>query len=202
MTATEPISLLAEQKKQMRARLSSLRLVVDQKDGPDAAMAAMRHFFAGLDELGIGADSIVGGYWPISTEIDPRPIIGRLDDRGIACALPVVVAPGAPLVFRRWRPVDALEDGPFETRQPVAAAPEVRPDVLLVPLLAVDGAGWRLGYGAGYYDRTCAALRGTGPLTTVGMGFFIQAVAKVPRDEHDAPLDWILTDRGLTRATR
>jgi 5-formyltetrahydrofolate cyclo-ligase len=202
MNSTDPVSLLAEQKKQMRARMSSLRLVVDQKDGPDAAMAAMRHFLAGLADFGIGTHSIVAGYWPISTEIDPRPIIGRLDDRGITCALPAVQASGEPLVFRRWRPIDPLEDGPFETRQPVATAPAVRPDVMLVPLLAVDAAGWRLGYGAGYYDRTCVALRRSGPLTTIGIGYFIQAVERVPHGDHDVPLDWILTDRGLARAAR
>lgn len=202
MSVSEPISLLAEQKRQMRPRMSSLRLVVDQKDGPDAAMAAMRHFFAGLAGLGVGAGSVVAGYWPISTEIDPRPIIGRLDDRGITCALPVVVRSGAPLEFRRWRPVDPLEPGPRETQHPPVPAPAVRPDVLLVPLLAVDGHGWRLGYGGGYYDRTLAALRAAGPVTAVGIGFFIQRVDRVPHGAGDEPVDWILTDRGLTRVDR
>ena len=199
MTLPEATAVLADEKTALRARMRSLRLVVDQKDGPDAAVAAMRLFFANLDALGVGPGSVVAGYWPISTEIDPRPILARLDDRGITCALPAVVQAAAPLVFRRWRPADPLEYGTYETRHPLPSAPEVRPDVVVMPLLAVDAAGRRLGYGAGYYDRTLAALRATGPVTTVGLGYFIQLVERVPHEDHDEPLDWILTDRALTR---
>lgn len=202
MSVGETISLLSQQKKVMRERMRSLRLVVDQKDGPDAAKAAMHHFLGRLDDVGLGAESVVAGYWPISTEIDPRPIIARLDDRGITCALPAIEHTGAPLVFRRWRPTDPLAAGPLETSHPLDSAPQVRPDVVLVPLLAVDSAGRRLGQGGGYFDRTLAALRENGSVTAVGIGFAIQVVDRVPHGDHDQHVDWVLTDRDFFRADR
>ncbi|MGF1640735.1 MAG: 5-formyltetrahydrofolate cyclo-ligase [Rhodospirillales bacterium] len=194
------MTTIDDEKKRLRKRMRALRLVVDQKEGPDAARAVIGHLLAATERLGITAGSVVAGYWPIVTELDIRPLLARLDERGVVCALPVVVASDAPLSFRRWRPLDPLDVGLRGTSQPVVYAPEVVPEVVLVPLLAFDGEGYRLGQGGGFYDRTLAALRACGPLTAVGVGFAAQMVEKVPRDGDDQPLDYILTEQALLRA--
>jgi 5-formyltetrahydrofolate cyclo-ligase len=161
----------------------------------------MHHLIASLAEVGIRSGTIVSGYWPMFTEIDVRPLLARLEQHQVMCALPVVTARNEPLTFRRWHPCDALEDGVFGTMHPLSGAPEVRPDVILAPLLAVDRAGYRLGQGGGYYDRTLSALRRQGPLIVVGVGYAVQLVERVPRGEFDQKVDWILTNAALLRAT-
>ncbi|MEK9760301.1 MAG: 5-formyltetrahydrofolate cyclo-ligase, partial [Candidatus Puniceispirillum sp.] len=105
---------------------------------------------------------------------------------------------GQPLQFLDWRPGDRLVDGRFGTKQPVAGAVRVRPHVVLVPLLAFDLAGGRLGYGGGYYDRSIAALRDDGmPVVAIGVGYDGQRVDKVPVGPYDMPLDAVLTPTGL-----
>jgi 5-formyltetrahydrofolate cyclo-ligase len=186
-----------DEKKRLRKRMRALRLVADQKDGPGAARGVMAHLLAAVDKVGIGPGSVVAGYWPIMTELDDRPLLARLDERGVICALPVVVSAGAPLQFRRWRPLDELEPGVLGTSHPLVTAPEVVPGVVLAPLLAFDGEGYRLGQGGGYYDRTLAALRSRGAVTAVGVGFAVQQVDAVPRSANDERLDWILTEEML-----
>lgn len=186
-------------KQACRARARSLRLIADQKFGPDAAICIMKHALAALDRLGIAAGSVVAGYWPIDTEADVRPLLARLHERGAVCALPAVVEPRAPLQFRRWAPRDELEEGRFGTRHPLAACEAVTPSVVLAPLLAFDASGHRLGYGAGYYDRTLAALRARAPVTVVGVAYALQRLETVPHDGLDQPLDWIVTEDGLRR---
>lgn len=190
---------IPEQKKQLRKRMRAMRLVADQKEGPNVARAIVAHFMGALDTIGIGPGTIVGGYWPIVTEADVRPLLARLEERGVICALPVVTAPGAELEFRRWGVLDNLEPGPLETSHPTADAPVVIPDVLLVPLLAFDEDGFRLGQGGGYYDKTLAAMRRKGSVKAVGVGFSVQKAAHVPRDDRDEPLDWVLTEESLAR---
>jgi 5-formyltetrahydrofolate cyclo-ligase len=102
-------------------------------------------------------------------------------------------------VFRAWRPGDALVAAGFGTQEPAADRPEVRPDIVLAPLLACDERGWRLGYGGGYYDRTLRRLRGDGAVLAVGVGYDEQVVAAVPHEDFDEPLDWIATDARLIR---
>ena len=136
--------------------------------------------------------SCVAAYWPIRSEIDPRPILAGLHARGQATALPVVTPDG--LVFRRWSPGDPLVRARFGLSEPVAEAPEVRPDAFLVPLAAFDRAGRRLGYGAGLYDRAIAALA---PHLTLGLAFAAQEAAAVPTEPHDRPLDLIATEAAL-----
>ncbi len=131
------------------------------------------------------------GFWPMGSEIDIRPLLHELAARVSVC-LPVTPPRGHPLTFRRWRPGDALTPGPLGTQQPVGDP--VIPGVLLVPLLAWDQAGRRLGYGGGYYDRTIAAARG---IRTIGCAFAAQEVDIVPTDPHDARLDAIATERGV-----
>ncbi|HEY2876808.1 MAG TPA: 5-formyltetrahydrofolate cyclo-ligase [Reyranella sp.] len=139
--------------------------------------------------------AIVSGFWPMAEELDIRPLMIELINQGCQIALPVVVAKKQPLVFRAWRPGDPLEAGAFGTLQPTARRAVVEPEVLIVPLLAVDEEGWRLGYGGGFYDRTLEALRARKRVAAIGVGFNEQVVPEVPHDPNDQRLDWLLTDK-------
>ena len=142
-----------------------------------------------------GACPVVAGYWPIGDEIDTRPLLERLAALGCGLALPAVC--GRMLEFRRWMPGDGLVKGPFSTRQPCDKAGAVDPSLILVPLLAFDRRGFRLGYGGGYYDRTLERLRSDRAVTAIGVAYAAQAVAAVPHDSHDQRLDRVVTEDGL-----
>jgi 5-formyltetrahydrofolate cyclo-ligase len=143
------------------------------------------------------AGALVGFYWPIRGEIGAIDLIRRLLERGARAALPVVVEKGRPLEFRAWRPGDRLERGVWNI--PIPAKGEVvRPAALLVPLVGFDAAGYRLGYGGGYYDRTLAALDPK-PLA-IGLGFELGRLATIHPQTHDIPMDAIVTEAGTMRA--
>ena len=146
-------------------------------------------------EQPVETPAVVAGFWPMAEEIDIRPLLMELANQGCQLALPVVAAKKQPLVFRAWRPGDPLEAGAFGTLQPTAKRAVVEPEVLIVPLLAVDEEGWRLGYGGGFYDRTLAGLRARKTITAVGVGFNAQLVPEVPHGPDDQRLDWLLTDK-------
>jgi 5-formyltetrahydrofolate cyclo-ligase len=133
----------------------------------------------------------------LGDEIDVRPLLQALHDDGYAVGLPVTPAEPEPLGFRRWTPGTPLQPGPFGTAQPASTVPPLEPDALLVPLLAVDADGYRLGYGGGYYDRTLAALRDRRRVIAIGVGFEAQRVEHLPRDAQDHRLDWLLTEQRL-----
>ncbi|MEX0751724.1 MAG: 5-formyltetrahydrofolate cyclo-ligase [Xanthobacteraceae bacterium] len=139
--------------------------------------------------------AVVSGFFPLRSEIDPMPLLKRLADKGTKLALPVVAGRGKPLIMRAWNFGDALDTGVWGLRQPKAEAAEVDPDILIVPLLAFDRSGQRIGYGAGYYDLTIAHLRGLKAITAVGIAFAAQEVPKIPATERDARLDLVLTER-------
>jgi 5-formyltetrahydrofolate cyclo-ligase len=139
--------------------------------------------------------AVVSGFWPINEEIDIRPLMIELHNQGCQLALPVVQGKGRPLLFRAWRPGDSLEAGVFGTLQPSARRETLEPEALLVPLLACDKDGWRLGYGGGFYDRTLAGLRAKRKVTAVGVAFNAQLIPDVPHGPDDQRLDWLLTDR-------
>jgi 5-formyltetrahydrofolate cyclo-ligase len=181
--------LLAELKAEARQRALARRAGADPALG--AALAAQL-----LHALPPPRGAIVAGFWPIGGEIDIRPLLHALHDGGHALALPVTPQRGQPLRFRAWRPGDALLRGPFGTSEPGPAAPPLVPDWLLVPLLAFDRAGRRLGYGGGYYDRTLAALPGA---TAIGVAFACQEVDEVPAGPEDARLSAIATEDGVLR---
>jgi 5-formyltetrahydrofolate cyclo-ligase len=128
----------------------------------------------------VPAGAIIGGYAPFKGELDVRPAMALLSARGHPICLPVIETPEKPLYFRKWRPGEALEKGRYGIAIPPAEAPVSRPEVLLVPLVAFDRQGHRLGYGAGYYDRTIARLREQGRVLVVGMGYARQEVARLP----------------------
>ncbi len=148
-----------------------------------------------LDSIDLPPAATLSAYWPLRDELDPRPILSALAARGQRLCLPVVVEPGAALVFRGWRPDTALEPAAFGTQVPGPDCPVLEPDVLLVPLLAFDRRGHRLGYGGGFYDRTLAGLRACRPVLAIGLAFAAQEVDEVPVEAGDQPLDRIVTER-------
>ncbi len=139
--------------------------------------------------------AVVSGFSPMKTEINPVPLMRALARCGARLALPVVAGKGRPLTMRSWNFGEPLTAGVWGIREPTAEAPEVEPDILLVPLLAFDRAGQRIGYGAGYYDRTLNTLRARKPVTAVGLAFAAQEIPAVPATERDARLDFVLTER-------
>ncbi len=136
----------------------------------------------------------VSAFWPLGDEIDLRPLMHRLHGLGHPVLLPVTPKRGNPLTFRRWRPGDAMETERFGTMRPIGE--EMTPDFVLVPLLAFDVAGRRLGYGGGFFDRTLALLPGRFRL---GCAFAAQQVDEVPVGPYDMTLDAVATERGVLR---
>ena len=187
--------LLAEMKAEARRVALARRAAVDPAGKGDALAAVV------LRDCPPPPDAIVSGFWPMGPEIDIRPLLLALHARGQPLCLPVTPKRGQPLHFRRWAPGDALGHGPMGTRQPAQGA-EVTPDWLLVPLLAFDRAGRRLGYGGGYYDRTLADLRASRLITAIGIAFAAQEVELSFAEPHDARLDFVLTEAELIDCRR
>jgi 5-formyltetrahydrofolate cyclo-ligase len=177
----------------------------DTKQAQRIASAAAR---AGHDPVACGAalaahvlrdlppspGAVVAGFWPLEGEIDVRPLLHALHDRGHDIVLPITPKRGAPLTFGLWRPGDTLVPERFGTFRPTG--PAGVPTFLLVPLLAFDRAGHRLGYGAGFYDRTLPLLPGRFAL---GCAFAAQEVDEVPVGPYDIPLDAMATEWGVMR---
>ena len=147
------------------------------------------------DTVDIPASTVLAGYVPVGAEVDVMPLLLRLAGRIRRLALPAVVGRDCPLVFRAWAPGDDLMDGRYDIPCPLGSAATCQPTAILVPLLAFDRRGRRLGQGAGYYDRTLAALRCENPPVAIGIAFAAQEIPTVPTDDHDQPLDWIVTER-------
>lgn len=153
-------------------------------------------------ELAPASAKVVAGYAPVNDEISPGPLMARLEGAGRTLALPVVEAPGGPLIFRQWRFNDPLEEGAYGIAVPAATASVVEPDLVLVPCVGFDQDGRRLGYGGGYYDRTLAALRAKKPVVAVGLAFECQRLAEIPEAPGDQRLDWIVTEAAAYEAVR
>ena len=139
--------------------------------------------------------AVVSGFMPMKTEINPLPLMKRLAAAGASLALPIVEGRGKPLTMRAWTFGAPLEAGVWGIRQPPKTAAEVFPDILLVPLATFDRRGYRIGYGAGYYDMTINRLRALKPVIAIGIGFATQEIPRVPATERDARLDLVLTER-------
>lgn len=144
----------------------------------------------------VAAGVTVSAYWPINGEADLRPLLADLHHAGVRVALPVVEVKAAPLVFRRWHPGLRMVRGDWGIPVPPAGAERLTPDISLVPVVGWDGAGYRLGYGGGYFDRTLAALAPR-PFT-IGVGLGSARMASIRPQPHDIPLDLILTEAGVT----
>ena len=139
----------------------------------------------------------VGGYWPIRSEVDPRPLMEALIERGQDVSLSQILHPH--LSWRLWQPGDVLIKGGFGVREPGPDAPEVFPKALIVPLVAFDRRGGRIGYGKGHFDRAIAGLETQHPVLTVGLAYAVQEIDEVPIEPHDRLLDIIVTEAELIR---
>ncbi len=178
---------LNAEKARLRKWAMQARTTCDPAQGHELA----RHVLA---ECPPPPGSVVAGYWPMGEEIDIRPLLYALAARGFGVCLPETPPRGQPLVFKKWQPGCAMLPGRFGTSHPQGEV--MRPDFVLVPLLAFDAKGNRLGYGGGYYDRTLAQLPGAFRL---GCAFAAQEVAQVPVGERDLPLHAVATERSLRR---
>ena len=176
---------LIEAKRLVRQRMLAAREAWDPTCG--AALTAYV-----LRDVPPPAGAVVSGFWPMGQEIDIRPLLVALHERGHPIVLPETPKRGNPLIFRLWRPGAVMLPERFGTSRP---AGEVRvPDILLVPLLAFDRRGYRVGYGAGYYDRTLAALPGR---VRLGVAYAAQELDEVPAGPYDERLDAVATERGV-----
>jgi 5-formyltetrahydrofolate cyclo-ligase len=160
----------------------------------DARQAAVEAIAARAFPLPVAPGAIVSGFMPLKSEINPLPLMRKLAEQGAKLALPAVAGRGKPLIMRAWAWGEPLASGVWGIREPKPGSAEVEPDILLVPLLAFDRAGHRIGYGAGYYDMTIARLRGRKPVTAVGIAFAAQEVSAVPSTPRDERLDLVLTE--------
>jgi 5-formyltetrahydrofolate cyclo-ligase len=185
-----PLVSPGTQKATLRAAALAARdaLSVEQRTAAALALAARGLPFA------LVPGSIVSGYSPIRSEIDPVPLMRALAGQGARLALPAVMARGKSLAFRAWTAGDRLILGPLGILEPSPAATELIPDIMLVPLAAFDRAGHRIGYGAGHYDYTLAHLRKVKPIAAVGIAFAVQEIKTVPALPHDVALDYVLTE--------
>ena len=174
----------------MRTRLIAARMALD-----DRARASLGEAIAAALEARWppGRLGLVGGYWPIRGEFDPRPYLLRCIAAGGAAAMPVVTARDAPLEFRAWTLETPMTTGRWDIEHP-ASGPSVRPDALLIPLVGFDSAGHRLGYGGGFYDRTLAELAPR-PLA-IGLGYELGRLETLDPRPHDRAMDAIVTEAG------
>jgi len=186
MAAPHTPSELDDAKRAARAHALALRAGCD----PAVSGAALAERV--LAECPPPDGAVVSGFWPIGEEIDIRPLLHALHARGHTIVLPVTPRRGNPLTFRTWQPGDVLEPERFGTFRPVGQG--AVPDFLLVPLLAFDRRGYRLGYGAGFYDRTLAGLPRRFAL---GVAYAVQEVENVPAGPHDVRLDAVATEHGV-----
>ena len=177
----ERARLIAERERLAPATLEHLRRRID---------AHLERSFPGL------ASATIAFCWPMRGEYDARELTARLRARGAVTALPVVVGPGQPLVFREWHPGVALASGPLGIPYPAASDPVV-PTVALIPLNGWDGAGHRLGYGGGFFDRTLASL--PKPPVAIGVGYEMARIETIRPEPWDIPMDWVVTERGVYR---
>ena len=162
---------------------------------PEARRAAAAAIAARPFPLAIAPGTIVAGFMAVKNEINPVPLLEALRGRGAQLALPAIAGRGQPLVMRAYEFGAPLARGQWGIREPTPDAPEVEPDIVLVPLLAFDRGGGRIGYGAGYYDMTLARLRAKKKIAAIGLAFAVQETASVPVTPRDERLDLVLTER-------
>src|ERR1700722_922859 len=171
----------ASQTKKLRLLMKKQRTLFFQECF-DAGEKITANFF---DFFDFPPQTLIGGYWPMGSELDVRSLLNKLIEKGFKCALPSLTPEG--LLFRLWTPSTHLERGLFQILEPPSTAPLVLPDVLLVPLLAFDKYGHRLGYGQGHFDRYLHQYK----VLTIGVGFKGQEIEKIPHQPHDFALDYI-----------
>jgi 5-formyltetrahydrofolate cyclo-ligase len=181
-------------KERLRGEVFARRDALDGAFREDAAHRIARR---ALDLSEFRDITPVGAYWPIRSEVDPRPLMEALIARGQDVALSQILHPH--LSWRLWRPGDVLVKGGFGVREPGPDAPEIFPKALLVPLVAFDRRGGRIGYGNGHFDRAIASLEAQHPVLTIGLAYAVQEIDEVPVEPHDRHLDVIITEAELIR---
>lgn len=181
----------ASAKAALRLALQSQRKGL-AREAPDAGARAADS--APLERF--GGHATIAGYLARGSEIDPEPLMRRFGAAGARLALPVALTPGGPLAFRAYQIGDPLSPDACGVPAPSDGAALLRPDLVIVPLLAFDRRGGRMGRGGGHYDRTLAKLRAEGAVFALGLAYAGQAVAQVPCEPHDQRLDAILTEKG------
>ncbi|HZQ14755.1 MAG TPA: 5-formyltetrahydrofolate cyclo-ligase [Pseudolabrys sp.] len=188
--AMPPDATISEQKAELRNK------ALARRDALPAEMraAAAETIAARAFPLPV-AGTIVSGFMPLKSEINPLPLMRRLADAGAKLALPAIQGRGLPLIMRAYAFGDEFARGQWGIREPKPQAPEVAPDILIVPLACFDRAGHRIGYGAGYYDMTIRALRARKQIVAVGIAFAAQEIPRVPATDRDERLDLVLTER-------
>ena len=167
---------------------------------PEHAWYRATHRAEYFDDLGFASDAVVAGYWPFREEADPRPLMEAFAAKGHPLVMPRVAGRTAPLEFHRWIEGNPLRSNAFGITEPLTTAEIMTPSILLVPMLAFDATGHRLGYGGGYYDRTLALLRSTRTVLAIGIAYAGQEVPELPHG--DEPLDILITENGVRRFTR
>jgi 5-formyltetrahydrofolate cyclo-ligase len=185
-----PASASDTEKAALRRQAIARRDALPASERQQAAETVAKRQFP----IPIAAGAIVAGFMPMKSEFNPLPLMRKLADAGASLALPVVSGRGSPLTMRAFRFGEPLAAGVWGIREPLPSAPVVAPDILLVPLLAFDRRGHRIGYGAGYYDMTIAALRAEKVIVAVGLAFAGQEIPAVPSTPRDALLDLVLTE--------
>lgn len=183
---------LAELKRLARSKASKHRDQVHEEVGAGAGAALAAR---GLPVTPGSGSRVISAFHPYQSEISTLELLAKLVDDGWTSALPIVAGKNLPLMFRKWAPGDTFVLGRWDIKIPPDSAAEVEPDVLLVPMLAFDRKGYRLGYGGGFYDRTLAKLRAMKNVTAIGVAYEGQELDAIPHDERDQPLDWIMTEK-------
>ncbi|MBK8009247.1 MAG: 5-formyltetrahydrofolate cyclo-ligase [Rhizobiales bacterium] len=146
--------------------------------------------------FGVPEGAVVSGWFAMGTELNPYPLMKRIaEEDGSSLALPAIA--DGELVFRAWVPGMELKRVGFGLSEPGPEAKEVDPDILLVPLLAFDLKGYRIGYGKAFFDRGLARLRAKKKIIAVGLAFDEQCVETVPTEPHDERLDYVITEEGV-----
>ncbi len=176
----------------VEARRHRARMDIRGEDPQEAA----DHFFNAIPLTG---KEVIAGYWPAGSEFDVRPILERLVEQGYLCALPVVKRGSHVLGFAAWRDDMEMKRGEYDVLEPVIheGTQWLEPDIIIVPLLAFDRRGYRLGQGGGYYDATLADLRAKKKIVAVGLAYAQQAcLFNLPVEDHDQRLDWVVTPQG------
>jgi 5-formyltetrahydrofolate cyclo-ligase len=195
--------MTAQEKRAERTRALARRAAAYARHGQTAGEELARHGLGFLTlTLSLTPGAIVSGFSAIRDEIDPAPLLQSLGAAGYRLALPAMQGKGKPLLFRAWAPGDAMGSAQWGIAEPLADKPVLEPDVVLVPLLAFDARGYRLGYGGGFYDRTLLRLRAAKPVVAVGIAYDELKVDAVPHLDYDQRLDWVLTPSGPLRCSR
>jgi 5-formyltetrahydrofolate cyclo-ligase len=185
------------QKRALRSRIKTWRSGLEADAAARAADAVAAH---GLGFLRLPQKPcVVSGFSSLPDEFRAWPLLRRLHGEGHALAMPVMQGKGLPLVFRAWAPGDAMDKAVWGIAEPKADKPVLEPDIVLVPLLAFDAPGWRLGYGGGYYDRTLRGLRARKSIVAIGLAYDESQVDAVPHLDYDERLDWVLRPSGPLR---